>query len=166
VRPSALAVLRLMTRSNLVGCSTGSSAGFAPLALQKKIGRPPPQGQTCSPDRDRLPIQQKRRMADATARVHRGARWRSGVAARGANAAARPLTANRRADGVGRKRSHAKGYLSAFTQALAGLGWTDGRNMRIDVRFRRARMTRIRARRTHIVEEMDGIRDDALGNSF
>src|SRR5262249_21135245 len=32
-RPSALAVLRLITSSNLVGCSTGSSAGFAPLKI-------------------------------------------------------------------------------------------------------------------------------------
>src|SRR5262249_35576621 len=31
-RPSALAVLRLMTRSNLVGCSTGRSAGGVPFA--------------------------------------------------------------------------------------------------------------------------------------
>src|SRR3979490_751379 len=29
-RPSALAVLRLITNSNLVGCSTGMSAGFVP----------------------------------------------------------------------------------------------------------------------------------------
>jgi hypothetical protein len=29
-KPSALAVLRLITNSNLVGCSTGMSAGFAP----------------------------------------------------------------------------------------------------------------------------------------
>src|SRR5580765_4412793 len=29
VRPSALAVLRLMTNSNLVGCTTGRSAGFS-----------------------------------------------------------------------------------------------------------------------------------------
>src|SRR5258705_9566869 len=31
VRPSALAVLRLMTSSNLVGCTTGRSEGLAPL---------------------------------------------------------------------------------------------------------------------------------------
>src|SRR5271155_2052153 len=31
VRPSASAVLRLMTSSNLVGSSTGRSAGFSPL---------------------------------------------------------------------------------------------------------------------------------------
>jgi hypothetical protein len=33
VSPSALAVLRLTTRSNLVGCSTGRSAGLAPLRI-------------------------------------------------------------------------------------------------------------------------------------
>src|SRR5262245_65140895 len=32
-RPSALAVLRLMTSSNLVGCWTGMSAGFAPRRI-------------------------------------------------------------------------------------------------------------------------------------
>jgi len=31
VRPSALAVFKLMTSSNLVGCSTGRSAVLAPL---------------------------------------------------------------------------------------------------------------------------------------
>ena len=33
VRPSALAVLRLMTSSNLVGCWTGKSDGLAPLRI-------------------------------------------------------------------------------------------------------------------------------------
>ncbi len=33
VRPSALAVLRLTTSSNVVGCSTGRSAGLAPLRI-------------------------------------------------------------------------------------------------------------------------------------
>jgi Asp-tRNA(Asn)/Glu-tRNA(Gln) amidotransferase A subunit family amidase len=33
VRPSALAVLRLMTSSNLVGCSMGKSAAFAPFRI-------------------------------------------------------------------------------------------------------------------------------------
>ena len=32
-RPSALAVIRLMTKLNLVGCSTGMSAGFAPRRI-------------------------------------------------------------------------------------------------------------------------------------
>src|SRR5262249_54186529 len=31
--PSALAVFRLITRSNLTGCSTGRSAGFAPRRI-------------------------------------------------------------------------------------------------------------------------------------
>src|SRR5262249_49734375 len=31
--PSALAVLRLITRSNFPGCRTGRSAGFAPLRM-------------------------------------------------------------------------------------------------------------------------------------
>src|SRR6266487_2976100 len=33
VRPSTLAVVKLMTRSNLVGCSTGMSPGFAPRRI-------------------------------------------------------------------------------------------------------------------------------------
>jgi hypothetical protein len=33
VKPSALAVLRLMANSNFVGCSTGMSAGFAPRKI-------------------------------------------------------------------------------------------------------------------------------------
>ncbi|MBI1996211.1 MAG: hypothetical protein HYU31_12865 [Deltaproteobacteria bacterium] len=33
VRPRALAVLRLSTNSNLIGCSTGMSAGFVPLRI-------------------------------------------------------------------------------------------------------------------------------------
>ena len=34
VKLSALAVFRLITNSNLVGCSTGSSAGFSPLTTR------------------------------------------------------------------------------------------------------------------------------------
>ena len=34
VRPSALAVLRLITNSNLVDCMTGRSAGFSPLRIR------------------------------------------------------------------------------------------------------------------------------------
>jgi hypothetical protein len=33
VKPSALAVVRLITRSNFVGCSTGRSAGLAPRRI-------------------------------------------------------------------------------------------------------------------------------------
>jgi hypothetical protein len=34
VRPSVLAVLRLIASSNLVGCKNGKSAGFAPLRIR------------------------------------------------------------------------------------------------------------------------------------
>src|SRR4029077_18245353 len=34
VRPSAFAILRLITRSNFVGCCTGRSAGFVPLSIR------------------------------------------------------------------------------------------------------------------------------------
>ena len=34
LKPSAFAVLRLMTNSNLVGCITGRSAGFSPLRIR------------------------------------------------------------------------------------------------------------------------------------
>ena len=38
VRPIALAVLRLMTSSNLVGCWTGRSAGLLPLSIRSTYG--------------------------------------------------------------------------------------------------------------------------------
>jgi len=42
--PRVLAVVRLMTRSNLVGCSTGRSAGFAPAQnLVNQVGGAPEQ---------------------------------------------------------------------------------------------------------------------------
>jgi hypothetical protein len=42
VSPSALAVLRLTTRLNLTGCSTGMSAGFAPRKIFNNFCRAPP----------------------------------------------------------------------------------------------------------------------------
>ena len=42
VRPRALAVLRLITSSNFVGCSTGRSAGLAPLRMRLHVRRPVP----------------------------------------------------------------------------------------------------------------------------
>jgi putative tryptophan/tyrosine transport system substrate-binding protein len=38
----------------------------------------------------------------------------------------------------------AKGYLSAFTQGLAELGWIDGRNLRMDVRWAAGNVERMR----------------------
>ena len=39
----------------------------------------------------------------------------------------------------------AKAEVSAFTQALAGFGWTDGRDVRLDLRWGRGDINRIRA---------------------
>jgi putative ABC transport system substrate-binding protein len=47
----------------------------------------------------------------------------------------------------------AKSELSAFTQALAGLGWTDGRNVRMDPRWGGADINRIRA----LAQELVGL---------
>ena len=41
----------------------------------------------------------------------------------------------------------AKSQISAFTQALARLGWTDGRNVRMDLRWGGGDINRIRALR-------------------
>jgi putative tryptophan/tyrosine transport system substrate-binding protein len=42
--------------------------------------------------------------------------------------------------------------LSAFTQALADLGWTDGRNVRMDLRWGRGDINRIRAHAQELVD--------------
>jgi hypothetical protein len=45
LRPRVLAVLRLITNSNFVGCSTGNSAGLAPWKiLSTKAGQSPESG--------------------------------------------------------------------------------------------------------------------------
>ena len=51
-----------------------------------------------------------------------------------------------------------KANISAFTQALAGLGWTDGRNARIDVRWAGADANRMRA----LAEELVGLQPDII----
>jgi putative ABC transport system substrate-binding protein len=52
----------------------------------------------------------------------------------------------------------AKTTLSALTQALAGLGWTDGRNVRIDRRWAGGDINRIRA----LAQEMVGLQPDII----
>jgi putative tryptophan/tyrosine transport system substrate-binding protein len=47
---------------------------------------------------------------------------------------------------------------SAFTQALADLGWTDGRNVRIDVRWAGGEINRIRA----LAQELVGLQSDII----
>jgi putative ABC transport system substrate-binding protein len=47
---------------------------------------------------------------------------------------------------------------SAFTQALAGFGWTDGRNLRMDVRWYGDDVNRIRA----LARELVGLQPDII----
>ena len=51
-----------------------------------------------------------------------------------------------------------KTWVSAFTQALAGLGWTDGRNVRMDVRWGGGDINRIRA----LAQELVGLQPDII----
>jgi putative ABC transport system substrate-binding protein len=52
----------------------------------------------------------------------------------------------------------AKTYVSAFTQALADLGWTDGRNVRMDLRWAGGDINRIRA----LAPELVGLQPDII----
>ena len=52
----------------------------------------------------------------------------------------------------------AEARASAFTQALAGLGWTDGRNLRIDLRWFGDDINRIRA----IAQELVGLQPNII----
>ena len=52
----------------------------------------------------------------------------------------------------------AKTLLAAFTQALADLGWTDGRNLRMDLRRYGGDINRIRA----LAHELVGLQPDII----
>ena len=52
----------------------------------------------------------------------------------------------------------AKLRVSAFTQALADLGWTDGRNVRMDLRWGGGDINRIRA----LAQELVGLQPDII----
>src|SRR6516164_638508 len=49
-------------------------------------------------------------------------------------------------------------FVSAFTQTLSNLGWTDGRNVRIDLRWGGADINRIRA----LAQELVGLQPDII----
>src|SRR6516162_9789634 len=51
-----------------------------------------------------------------------------------------------------------KARISAFTQALADLGWTEGRNVRIDLRWAGADINRIRT----LAQELVGLQPDII----
>ena len=73
-----------------------------------------------------------------------------GVAARGARAAGRARAADWLADRRGRKRS-GEASRAALQEALAKLGWIEGRNLRIDLRFGADDPDRIRAYAAELV---------------
>jgi putative ABC transport system substrate-binding protein len=52
----------------------------------------------------------------------------------------------------------AKTMFAAFTQALAGLGWTNDRNLRMDLRWQAADTNRIRA----LAQELVGLQPDII----
>jgi putative ABC transport system substrate-binding protein len=52
----------------------------------------------------------------------------------------------------------AKTRVSAFTQALANLGWTDGRNLRMDVRWAGGDINRVRT----LAQELVGLQPDII----
>src|SRR6516162_9357927 len=54
--------------------------------------------------------------------------------------------------------SEHKRRLSAFIQALADLGWTDGRNVRVDVRWGGTDINRMRA----LAQELVGLQPDII----
>jgi putative tryptophan/tyrosine transport system substrate-binding protein len=54
-----------------------------------------------------------------------------------------------------------KTYVSAFTQTLAGLGWTDGRNVRMDLRLGGDDINRIRT----LAQELVGLQPDIIVTS-
>jgi ABC-type uncharacterized transport system substrate-binding protein len=74
------------------------------------------------------------------------------VAAGGACAAGRLCAANRRAVSYSENDAEAKAYLSGFTQGLQELGWTDGRNARIDVRWAAGGVDRMRLLAKELVD--------------
>jgi hypothetical protein len=78
------------------------------------------------------------------------------MAARGARAAARPHAAHRRAHAARRRRSP-KPRISVFTQALADLGWSDGRDV-LDLRWYGDDANRMRA----LAQELVGLQLDVI----
>ena len=95
-------------------------------------------------------------------------RRREFIAALG-GAAARPLAARAQQrervrrigvllGGVERSDPLANPNFSAFTRALAGLGWTDGRNVQIDLRWAGGDINRIRA----LAQELVGLQPDII----
>jgi putative tryptophan/tyrosine transport system substrate-binding protein len=80
------------------------------------------------------------------------------VAAGGAGAAGRPHAAGRVLNPFDESDPEAKSWLSSFTQGLAELGWTDGRNLRMDVRWAANDVDRTRM----FAKELVGLKPDVI----
>ena len=90
------------------------------------------------------------------------------IAGLGGAAAAWPLAARAQQGGrmrrvgvlmpVDENEPLAKSAISVFTQALVGLGWTDGRNLRMDVRWGGGDANRERA----LAQELVGLQPDII----
>jgi hypothetical protein len=105
-QPGLLLAAELDRIADAVAGDPGICNGPKPASrAAKKIDRPPPQGQTYSPNFDRLSMKRLGGMTDAAAGVHRRAREHGGMAARGARAAGRPRASSRRFD-WGRRSAH------------------------------------------------------------
>jgi putative ABC transport system substrate-binding protein len=95
-------------------------------------------------------------------------RRREFIAALGGAAAAWPLAARAQQGDRVRRIGYltaadendplGKARISAFTQTLAGLGWTDGRNVRIDLRWAGGDINRIQA----LAQELVGLQPDII----
>ena len=86
------------------------------------------------------------------ARVHHPARRRGGgVADGGKGAAGRARAAHRRAYDLAADDPELQARIAAFLQALQQLGWTDGRNVRIDYSLGRGDADRIRRHAAELV---------------
>ena len=82
-----------------------------------------------------MPSPEPRGGHEAAGISRRSGRCRGCVAARCAGATARARAAHRRALGLGHGHPDLQARLAAFQQGLQQLGWTDGRNVRIDYRW-------------------------------
>ena len=80
------------------------------------------------------------------------------MAAGGAGTAAEPHEAHWCADGVDENDPEAKVWLSGFTRALSELGWTDGRNLRMDVRWEDENIDRMQM----LAKELVGLQPDVI----
>ena len=91
-------------------------------------------------------------------RVHHFARRRGGVAARGARAAAERVRRVGVLFGLAADDPESQARYTAFVQGLQELGWTDGRNMRVDTRWGAGQADRIRK----YAEELVALAPDAI----